>query len=155
MIRRTLIILLAVALSANFAWAQETEMQWNEHGIGFKVPSNFKIDTNNAEQFAASNDNLVLVVSPIQDEQIEEKDLATAVLAMAKELEYDGLTAADEVEVDDFVGYYIEGKKDGANAIVMALLDKESSTNMLLILIYTDETRDQAIKIVNSFYAYD
>jgi hypothetical protein len=156
MIRKSILLLLVVAGVNGLALAQRmTDMVWDTHGIGFKVPSNFKIETNNAEEFIAGNDDLHLVMGPIQDENIGEGELAAAVIAMAKELEYDELSDVDEIKVSDFVGYYIEGSKDGAKAVVMAVLDTESSTNLLLVLVYTDETRDKAIEMVHSIYAYD
>jgi hypothetical protein len=155
MLRKTTLFLLTLLLTAGFSFAQTTDMVWDTHGIGFKVPSNFKIETNNSEEFSAGNDELALIIAPIQDETIAEADLAEAVLDMAKELEYSALTDADEIKVDDFVGYYIEGQKDGVHAVVLALLDTESSTNLLMVLTYTDDTRDEAIRIVQSFYAYD
>lgn len=150
-----LLVVLLTALQGLTSAQPMTDLVWDTHGVGFKVPSNFKVETNNGDEFIAGNDVLQLVMEPIQDEEIDENHLADAVLTMAKELQYDALTDADEIKVDDFVGYYIEGEKDGAHALVMALLDTESSTNLLVVLAYTEGARDTAIKIVESLYAYD
>jgi hypothetical protein len=37
----------------------------------------------------------------------------------------------------------------------MALLDKESSTNLLVVIVYADDYEDQAVEMAASFYAYD
>jgi len=133
----------------------QTEMEWDTHGVGFSVPDNFKIETNNAEEFTASNDNLYVSILPIQDETITKDDLAEAVDAFAKELKYDRIHEGDEIDIDDFTGYYIKGRKDGANAVLLALLDKESSTNLLVVIVYADGYEDAAVDIAGSFYAYD
>ena len=133
----------------------QVDMVWDTHGAGFKVPSGFVIETNNEEEFSAGNDNLYLTITPIQDETVNEDDLADAVGIMAKELDYDLITDGDAVEMDDFVGYYVRGVKDGVSAIVMALLDTESSTNLLVVVVYAGGFEDEALMIVNSFYAYD
>ena len=156
MIRKTFLLAALCSALATMATAQRmTDMVWDTHGLGFKVPVSFKIETNTGDEFTAGNDELQLIMEPIQDENIAESDLAQAVLTMAKELEYDKLTDVDEIKVDNFVGYYIEGEKDGAHALVMALLDTESSTNLLLVLAYTEAQRDAAIKIVHSLYTYE
>lgn len=133
----------------------QTDMEWDTHGVGFSVPDNFKIETNNAEEFTASNKNLYVSILPIQDESITKDDLAGAVDAFAKELKYDRIQEGDEIDIDDFTGYYIKGRKDHANAVLLALLDKESSTNLLVVIVYADGYEDQAVNIAKSFYAYD
>lgn len=151
---QTIFALLLTLLTFTALQAQK-EMHWDTHGVGFTVPSNFKIQTNNAKEYTASNDNLFLSILPIQDENITEEHLAEAVLEMAKTLEYDVVEDADQAEIDDFTGYYVLGKKDGVNAILMAMMDTESSTNLLVVIVYDDNSLDKAIDIANSFFAYD
>jgi len=115
----------------------------------------FKIETNNAEEYTASNDNLFVSIIPIQDENLTKDHLAEAVVAMAKELEYDVVDNADEAEMQDLIGYYVMGKKDGVNALLMALMDTESSTNLLVVIVYDDRSERAALKVANSFFAYD
>ncbi len=139
----------------SFSLQAQTDMIWDTHGVGFTVPDDFKIEENNAEEFTAGNDYMFLSILPIQDEWINEDDLADAVVEMAEGMEYDRIQEGDAIEIDDFTGYYIKGRKDGANAVFFALLDKESSTNLLLVIVYADEYEDAAVDIAVSIYAYD
>ncbi|MBK8563351.1 MAG: hypothetical protein IPN76_08380 [Saprospiraceae bacterium] len=132
----------------------QIDMTWDTHRVGFKVPRGFQIETNNAEEFSAGNDNLFVTIAPIQDENISSDDLAEVVSAMAKELDYDLITDGSEVDVNNFTGYYKRGSKDGSSAIVMALLDPESATNLIVVAIYSDDSEDAALTVVNSFYSY-
>jgi hypothetical protein len=133
----------------------QTDMVWDAHGVGFTVPSDFRIETNTREEYSAGNDNLHITIMPLQDETITTDDLADVVVFMAEEFEYDRVQEGDDIDIDDFTGYYIKGKKDGANAILLALLDKESSTNLLVAILYANGFEDQAVDITASFYAYD
>jgi hypothetical protein len=133
----------------------QVEMRWDTHGVGFTVPNNFKIETNNAEEYTASNDELFLSIIPIQDENLTKEHLAEAVVEMAKELEYDVVDVADEATMQDLTGYYVIGQKDGVNALLMAMMDTESSTNLLVVIVYADNQQRAALKIANSFFAYD
>lgn len=144
----------ALMLIQQAAFAQ-TEMRWDTHGVGFTVPSNFKVSANNAEEYTAENDNLVLSIAPIQDENLTKENMAEVVLAMAEEMKYDAVDEGEEVNIHDFTGYFIKGRKDGVNAVVMALLDKESSTNLIVVIVYAEESFDDAVAIINSFVAYD
>ncbi len=146
------VVFLCTAVISGFT---QTDMIWDTHGVGFSVPRNFKIETNNAEEFTAGNDNLFLSILPIQDKTITEDELADAVVEMAEGLDYDRIQEGDAIDIDDFTGYYVKGRKDGANAILMALLDKESSTNLLIVIVYADGYEDAAVDIAASFYAYD
>ncbi len=135
--------------------AQMTEMLWDDHGVAFSVPSSFKETTSTGEEYTASNDNLMLSIIPIQDENLDKSHMAQATLDMAKELGYDSIEAADEAEVDDFIGYFIKGTKDGVHAVVMTLMDVESSTNLIVVIVYADGYANQAVEIAESFRAYD
>lgn len=135
--------------------AQMTDMHWDTHGVGFKVPSDVRIQTNNAEEFTAQNANIALTIAPVQDGELNEEHMADVTVEMAKGLGYDSVDEGDAVDIDDFTGYYIKGKKDGVNAVVMALLDKKSSTNLLVVIVYADGFEDNAVDIASSFYAYD
>lgn len=150
-----LTLLIAVLFLAQQTVNAQQEMRWDTHGVGFVVPNNFKIETNNAEEYTASNDELFLSIIPIQDENLTEDHLAEAVVAMAEELEYDVVDVADEASMQDFTGYYVIGQKDGVNALLMAMMDTESSTNLLVVIVYSDKSERMALKIANSFFAYD
>jgi len=148
---------LALLMSAVFTiqvQAQE-EWVWDEYGIGFTLSKGMKVTQNDGETFTAERDNLFLTITPIKDKEITEGDLAMAVFTMAKEMEYDGIEDADKLELDDLVGYYVEGTKDGAGAFVIALLDQESESNYLVIIVFDDDSRDEAIEMAQSMYAYD
>lgn len=140
-------------LSFNVVSAQ-VDMLWDTHRVGFKVPRGFVIETNNADEFSAGNDNVYVTISPIQDENLTTDDLAEVVAVMVKEMDYDLVTDGDAVEVQNFTGYYVRGSKDGANAIVMALLDPESATNLIVVVMYSGDFEKQALTTVNSFYSY-
>ncbi len=133
----------------------QTKMEWDDHGVGFTVPNDFQIATNNGEEYSAGNDHLFLSIFPIQDETLTEDNLADAVVEMAAAMEYDVLDEADAIDIDDFTGYYVKGTLDEAHVVVMALLDKKSSTNLLVVIAYDNGYENQAIKIAGSFYAYD
>jgi hypothetical protein len=132
----------------------QVDMVWETHRVGFKVPRGFTIETNNADEFSAGNDNIYMTIAPIQDENITTDDLADVVDAMVKEMDYDLITDGDAVEVNNFTGYYVRGSKDGANAVVMALLDPESATNLIVVVIYSGDYENAALTAVNSFYSY-
>jgi len=153
-LNRLFLLFTLLFLFSQGAFAQ-TEMRWDKHGVGFTVPSNFKIETNNAEEYSASNDNLFLSIIPIQDENLTKEHLAEVVVSMAKDLKYDVIDEVDEADVDDFTGYYVKGRKDGVNAVLMALMDTESGTNLLVVIVYTDGYEEKAVEMAGSFFAYD
>src|SRR5690349_1872021 len=111
---------LIVSLSANTAFAQQ-DWRWEQHGVGFSAPTNLRITTNNESEFVAEGSDLILSIYVEQDGEVDEATLAEALVAAAKEMEYDEITAADELEIDDFKGYFVEGTKDGVGAFILTL----------------------------------
>ena len=145
---------LLLSVSAT-SFAQMIDYHWDTHGVGFSIPRDFGVQTNNSEEFTADNGQIFLSIAPVQDETITRDNLAEVVVAMATAMTYDSIEEAAEADVDDFTGYYVKGTKDGVNAVVMALLDSESSTNLIVVIAYADGMEAKAIEIANSFYAYD
>lgn len=152
--KKLLFLLLAGLLALPVVHAQ-TEMVWDEYGLGFTLPRGMRVVENDGDVFSAESDELYLTIVPITDETLTPEDLEDAVVAMATELDYDRLTDVDALELNDLYGYYVEGSKDGVKAVVIALLDKQSASNYLVVIVYTREARNRAIKLAQSFYAYD
>lgn len=146
----SLFLLSQTALNAQQDW------RWEQHGVGFNAPANLRVTTNNASEFVAEGSDLVLSIYVEQDGEVGEDQLAEALIAAAEEMDYDEITAADELEIDDFKGFFVEGTKNGVGAFIITLLDKKSSTNLVIVLAYTsDSGRKKAIDIADSFYAFD
>jgi len=133
----------------------QTEMQWDSYGLGFTLERGMRIVTNNGEEFTAERKELYITIHPLTDEYVTEDHLVDAVVAMAEEMEYDDISDADVLELDDLFGVYIEGKTNGTSSFVIALMDTESAQNYIVIVIFTDEYRDAAIEMIHSFYPYD
>jgi hypothetical protein len=155
--KKSVVFLLALFMSAAItfqAQAQE-EWVWDEYGIAFTLAKGMKVTQNDGETFTAERNNLFITMAPIVDANINEDDLAEAVIDMAVEMDYDDIEDADELELGDLIGYYVEGTKDGAGAFVIALLDKESASNYLVIIVFDNNSRDEAMEIALSLYAYD
>lgn len=149
------VLFIAFISFANTTFAQK-DWQWPAHGVGFSAPSNLKVTTNNDNEFSAEGSDIFLTIQPIQDASITEDHLAEALVAVAEEMEYEDIHAADALQIDDFVGYFVEGTKDGVGAFIVLLLDKKSSTNLVIVMAYTsDAGRTKAIAIGDSFYAFD
>jgi hypothetical protein len=151
---KTFLLLLCFACLSITSKAQLTDMHWDTHGVGFKVASDVRITTNNSEEFTAEISNITLSIIPIQDGNLTQDHLLDATIEMAKGIGYDSVDGGDEVEIDNFKGYYVIGTKDGVNALIMSLLDTKSSTNLLVVIVYVNDFEDDAIEIANSFYAY-
>lgn len=144
-------LVFVVALSAH----AQTDMVWDTYGLGFTLPRGMKITENNVEIFSAERNDLSLAIVPFKEGSVDPEDLANLLIELAEEFEYDVVTDADELELDGLYGYYTEGRKDGATAVLAALMDEESESNYFVILVYGSGTRDLAIETIASFYPYE
>jgi hypothetical protein len=134
-------------------FSQYVEMEWEAHQIGFKVPYDFKILNNNYEEFSAENENLFLTIIPFQDENVDNGDIAEALLTAANDFDYDIVSEVGELELTNLEGYYVNGTKDGVNAVFMFLLDPDTSTNLAVTIVYSDDYFDEAVEVASSFYS--
>jgi len=148
-------LFIAFTFVLNTAFAQK-DWRWDNHGVGFSAPANLRVTTNNAQEFTAEGSDLFLTIYAEQDGEVTEETLAQALVAAAEEMKYDHISDVDELKIDDFTGFYVEGTKDGVGAVIITLLDKKSATNVVVVIAYTsDAGRDKAIAISDSFYAFD
>lgn len=134
--------------------AQDT-YEWDSHGIGFTLPAGFEISTNTDEEFTAGNDQMSFSLIPWDDAEITEEQLGDVVVEIATELEYDDVHDAFDAKVDEFVGVGIYGTKDGVDAVIAAILDKTSGTNIIVIITYAPEFGEAAEDIYYSLYSYE
>ena len=150
-----LALFFAFTLTLNTVIAQK-DWRWDQHGVGFSAPANLRVTANNANEFTAEGSDIVLSIYVEQDGEVTKEHLAEALVAAAKEMEYDDISTVDEVQIDDFDGYFVEGTKDGVGAFIITLLDKKSATNLVVVIVYTDDaSRKKAIEMGDSFYAFD
>ena len=134
----------------------QKDWRWDDHGVAFSAPANLRVTANNANEFTAEGSDLILSIYVEQDGEVSEDHLGEALVAAAAEMDFDDISNVDELKIHDFKGYFLEGTKDGVGAFILALLDEKSSTNLIVVIAYTtDEAREKAIQIGDSFYAFD
>lgn len=148
------VLIAGLLLCSNLLTAQ-TEMVWDSYGLGFTLTKGMRITQNDGETFTAEKADLFLTIVPVKNREVTEEHLAEAVIEMAVEMNYETIADADELELNDLYGYYVEGTSDGASAFVVALMDVESANNYLAVVVFTPKTRDAAIDLIVSFFAYD
>ena len=152
---KTGISIVVLGLLLSFSAYAQTDMVWDNYGLGFTLPRGMTITENNSEVFSAERDDLVLSIIPFKESSVGVEDLADFLIDLAEEFEYDVVTDVDELELYELYGFYTEGEKDGVQAFLGALLDEESASNYFVVLVYTAASRDLAIDTLASFYPYD
>lgn len=145
---------LVLAATIPTALSAQTQMVWDDWGLGFTLAPGMRIVENNGEVFTAEREDLHLSITPVEDAWAYEEDLANAVLIMMEAMEFERITDADEMQLNDLYGYFIEGQSQGVQAVVMALMDTASHRNFLVTMVYLPESRNQAINLFKSMYAY-
>ena len=107
-----------------FALAAQTDMVWDTYGLGFTLPRGMTITENNSEVFSAERSDLSLAIVPFKEGTVGPEELADLLIELARDFDYDVVTDVDDLQLDDLYGLYTEGTKDGAQAVLAALLDE-------------------------------
>ncbi|MDL2247470.1 hypothetical protein LJC05_01920 [Bacteroides sp. OttesenSCG-928-J23] len=142
----TLGLVFCLCIAAN---AQQ-RYTWNQYGLSFTVPSNFKITENTAESFQANNGKIHLAIAVIDYDGIDEDGLAEVLISMAEEA---GITDGEvgPLALTTLEGAYIEGVVNGSNMCLVLLADTESNIALVASVVYADGLENQANNIINSF----
>lgn len=132
-----------------------TEWNWKTYSLKFSAPSDFKVETNTADEFTAklSNDLLHLSIIPWKDASLTKATLKKSVRDLCTEIGYTAreIGTITDLDLNGFEGCYAMVSKDGVTLIVEGLLDPESETNFYAIIVYGDRYESKAIQIANSF----
>lgn len=147
--KRVLFIVTTVFCLSMVVNAQQ-RYTWEQYGLSFSVPQNFKVVKNTAESFEAENANIHLTIEVMDYDGIDPEDLGTALGEMANEL---GMTGMDigELALTTLEGAYIEGKVKGVNVCLVLLADTDSNIALVASVTYSNGNEQQATNIVNSF----
>ncbi|WP_299547109.1 hypothetical protein [Seonamhaeicola sp.] len=141
-----------------FANAQ-TEYVWDDYGVGFAVTEDFDIRVSNRDKFSAvSSDGLIdIEILPWLDGSINEADLEDAVIDYASDIcPIADDILVDDLRIDDFTGKYLAAQLvDGEMILVACMLDTQSRTNIIVLITFEEGNEDEAVDILESFYAYD
>ena len=155
--KNTLILTVIFLCIAAFTYAQ-TEYEWEHYGVGFSVTEDFEVEVNNEKEFTAvSSDGLIdISVLPWSDGTVNEDDLDEHLIDFASEIfdEADDLVA-DDLEIDDFIGSFLVAQQNEALILAAFMLDIHSQTNVTVQITFEEGNEDEAIKILESFYAFD
>lgn len=145
------VITVMLCLIVSNAFAQTNDWEWSTYKLKFSIFEDCQATTNNSEEFTADCEGISISIFPWIDDEVSVDELANAVIAIAEELDYDEISEASDIELNDFEGVMIEGVKDGVNAVIIGLLDPTSSTNFYSVIIYEDGMEDDAAGIALSF----
>lgn len=154
--KKIVVFLLCFSVFSFFAeglFAQK-EVKWASYRIAFSSSADFKIVVNEEDEFQAESKDFVVSIFPDDEEEVSLDILATATIAMANQMGYEDVGEATEIKLADYKGFYVEGNKDGASAIVMSLLDAKSSVNMIIMIDFAAGLKEQAMAIAQSIRSY-
>jgi hypothetical protein len=152
-----LFLLVAIVSIASMTVNAQTMTTWNwkTYGVEFKAPSDFKVQTNTADEFTAklSNDLLHLSIIPWRDATLTTATLKKSVRDLCTEMGYTSreIGTITDIELNGLEGCYAIVSKDGVTLIVEGLLDPASETNFYAIIVYGGRYEPSALNIANSF----
>ena len=134
--------------------AQQT-YTWNEYGIGFTLADDFVEEANSIDEFSATGDGMSMSIIPFKDSSVSDNDITAYTIEIAQSLNLQEIDDVNVLEMNDFIGGYVEGYKDGVKIFLMGLIDPDTDTNFFVIITFVDQdvnATEEAINIVTSIH---
>ncbi len=150
---------LFTALVALFFLSQsyaQKEFVWDYYKIGVTLPNDFKVVTNNDNEFECSGQAMHLYMYVFEDGSLSSSDMHTATAELAKELKFEAKDETYDINDAEFSGKYILGYKDGLQVMLAGLIDKKHATNLWVFIIFQDGDEvatEDGIAIINSLHS--
>ncbi len=141
-------------LSLNQSIFAQQAYVWDEYGLSFTLPDDFKEVVSNGEEFSADGDGMSVSILPFKDASLNEADITSFTMQVASSLELDRIADLSLIKFNGFSGAYAEGASDGATIFMMGLIDPNSDTNFFVIITFAERDQvaiDDAIDICKSF----
>jgi hypothetical protein len=149
------VLLLALALFSFKSIAQDIDYTWKQYNITFTLAKDFKINTNNGEEFTATGDgNMQFGVFPFSDHTVDHSNITAYTIEIAKSLELEQLDDVDVLDLNGLQGAYVEGYKEGQRVVMLGFIDPDSDTNFFSIVTFGDddeEAEKEAVRMISSF----
>ncbi|MBK7880746.1 MAG: hypothetical protein JNK69_00065 [Saprospiraceae bacterium] len=149
-----LILVLVSSLTLSSLNAQQDwDFEWTHHNIIFTLAEDFKVVTNTADEFTAKGDGMDFGIFPFNDNSVEQTDMISYTLAIAKSLNMEQLDDVDVIEMNGLKGSYVEGYKDGQRIVTLGFIDPESATNFFAVITFADNdevAENEAVRMITS-----
>ncbi|HRG33851.1 MAG TPA: hypothetical protein PLN76_11305 [Saprospiraceae bacterium] len=149
-----LILVLVSSLTLSSLNAQQDwDFEWTHHNIIFTLAEDFKVVTNTADEFTAKGDGMDFGIFPFNDNSVEQTDMISYTLAIAKSLNMEQLDDVDVIEMNGPKGSYVEGYKDGQRIVTLGFIDPESATNFFAVITFADNdevAENEAVRMITS-----
>jgi len=132
---------------------QDWDFEWTQHNIIFTLAEDFKVITNTADEFTAKGDGMDFGIFPFDDNTVDQTDMITYTLAIAKSLNMEQLDDVDVIDMNGLKGSYVEGYKDGQRIITLGFIDPESGTNFFAVITFADNdevAENEAVRMITS-----
>ena len=133
------------------AFAQKTYV-WKSYNIQVTVPNDFRVKKNTAQEFDMKGEGMELSIM-IHEENVAIEDLDEAAIAGANAMKLQEVDAAQQVKINEFEGFYVEGFKDGHRIMFACLGNPKSHTNFFIVITFDDDDKvaeEDALEILNS-----
>lgn len=149
-----LILVLVSSLTLSSLNAQQDwDFEWTQHNIIFTLAEDFKVITNTADEFTAKGDGMDFGIFPFNDNSVDQTDMISYTLAIAKSLNMEQLDDVDVIEMNGLKGSYVEGYKDGQRIVTLGFIDPESATNFFAVITFADNdevAENEAVRMITS-----
>lgn len=125
---------------------------WKQYNIQITVPNDFKVVKNTSKEFEMKGEGMELSML-IHEENVAIEDLDDAAIEGAKAMKLQEIDEAHQVKVNEFLGFYVEGFKDGNRIMFACLGNPKSHTNFFIAIMFDDEDKvaeEDALEILNS-----
>ncbi|MBK9151478.1 MAG: hypothetical protein IPM26_10960 [Saprospiraceae bacterium] len=146
------LIFLIVFFTGSVLHAQQ-QYTWEEYGLKFTLANDFAEEVNNLDEFSAAGDGMYFSIFPFRDETINESDITSYTIQIAKSLNLQQIDDVDVLDINKFKGGYVEGYLEGMKVFLMGLIDPNSDTNFFVLITFMDQDKvatDEAIRMVKS-----
>lgn len=124
---------------------------WTAYGLTFEAPRGILVEEDTEETFLLNNSKFYITVQSLESDGMTKEELGSVLKDYANDDGVEGQSAIQTFELPQFYGTYLRGVCEEDHCLYACLMTKAAGSGFYVSIIYAEEKKADAERILKSF----
>lgn len=124
---------------------------WTAYGLTFEAPRGILVEEDTEETFLLNNSKFYITVQSLESDGMTKEELGSVLKDYANDDGVEDQSAIQTFELPQFYGTYLRGVCEEDHCLYACLMTKAAGSGFYVSIIYAEEKKADAERILKSF----
>lgn len=124
---------------------------WTAYGLTFEAPRGILVEEDTEETFLLNNSKFYITVQSLESDGMTKEELGSVLKDYANDDGVEDQSAIQMFELPQFYGTYLRGVCEEDHCLYACLMTKAAGSGFYVSIIYAEEKKADAERILKSF----